>query len=100
MRMKCPIHIIFCLHMVDSNPESEAIARAMRALFEDNLYFIVLAVNYVYGSVNMLMKIYPRFVPPAAPNFLQKMVIRRIKKMISGQAVAQGMGRHSKYVMS
>jgi hypothetical protein len=84
------------VHMVDSNPEDEAVARAMRALFEDNLYFVALSANYVHGSVDMLMKIYPRFVPAAAPNFLQRMVIRRIKKKLSGQAMAQGMGRHSK----
>jgi len=82
--------------MMDKDPEIGAIARAMRALFEDNLYFLALAANYVYGSVETLITIYPRFVPPSAPNFLQKLVIRRIKKTLTGQALAQGMGRHSK----
>ncbi len=60
-------------------------------------YFVALAENYVYGDLELLLKQYPRFVPRALPDFFQTMVVKRIKKKLSGQAMAQGMGRHTRY---
>ena len=60
-------------------------------------YFVALAENYVYGDLELLLKQYPRFVPQAFPNFVQTMIVKRIKSKLSGQAMAQGMGRHSRY---
>ena len=60
-------------------------------------YFVLVAENYVYGDVKFLLSQYPRFVPQSAPDFLQTFVVKRIKAKLTKQAIAQGIGRHSRY---
>jgi hypothetical protein len=57
---------------------------------------VALTENYVYGDLELLMNQYPRFVPRAAPDFLQKLIVKRIKRKLSNQALAQGIGRHTR----
>ena len=84
------------IEMLPLSPENEAVARSMRSLIEDNLYFAVITENTVYGSLNDLVKAYPRMIPAAAPDCLQRLLIKRIKSIRAGQAKAQGMGRHTR----
>ena len=61
---------------------------------------MILAENYVYGDLQLLLDQYPRFVPSFAPKFLQTFIVKRIKTKLSNQAKAQGIGRHSRYLNS
>ena len=78
------------------SPEDAAVARSMRALVEDNLYFAIVADFTIYGCIGDLLKIYPRFVPASAPDFLQKLILRRIWSTLGKQTKAQGIGRHTR----
>jgi hypothetical protein len=80
--------------MADLNPTDAAIARSLRCMIEDNLYFVIVAENYVHGSVDQLMKMYPNFIK--APEFVQRFALSRMKSILAKQAHAQGMGRHSR----
>ena len=84
------------IEMLKLSPEDEAVARSMRILLEDNFYFALLTDSVINGTLQDMRNIFPRFVPPSAPNCLQTMVLRRIKSNLGKQAVAQGIGRHTR----
>ncbi len=86
------------IEMLQLSPEDAAVARSMRALIEDNLYFVVITENYVHGSIKDILKFFPLVLPQAAPNCLQTMVVRKVKSMLGKQAKAQGIGRHTRSV--
>jgi len=86
--------IMNLIYMEDLNPTDAAIARSLRCMIEDNLYFVIVSQNYVHGNVDLLMKLYPNFVK--GPEFIQRFVLSRMKAMLTKQAHAQGMGRHTK----
>ena len=48
-----------------------AIARGLRSILEDHFYFVILAENCIYGDMKTMLTMYPRFIPPKAPDFLQ-----------------------------
>ena len=53
--------------------------------------------NSIYNDVSLLLGVFPRMIPRAAPNFLQTIIVKKIRSGIAQQARAQGMGRHSRY---
>jgi hypothetical protein len=86
----------FNIHMLDATPQDEAVIRAMRALLEDNFYFVLMTEKNVFGTLKELMDMYPRLVPKMVPNFVQNMIIRKYKSCGAKTAKAQGIGRHTR----
>ena len=74
------------IQMLELTPEQKSVARGLRAILEDNFYFVMLAENCIYGDMEPLLKMYPRLVPThKAFNFLQNLIVRKIKGSLGSQ---------------
>jgi hypothetical protein len=60
-------------------------------------HFVMSTENTIYNDVSLLLKVFPRMIPRAAPNFLQTLIVKKVRSRIAQQSRAQGMGRHSRY---
>lgn len=79
----------------DLTPEQLAIARGLRAILEDHMYYI-----YVYHRMVIHpLKDVPSFFPPlldGVPKLLRPLVLKKIQSGLRQQVMGQGLGRHSK----
>ena len=73
------------IKMLELTPEQASIARGLRALLEDNLYFVLVAENCIHGDLKGMLAMYPRYIPAKAPNFLQSMILMKIKWSLGSQ---------------
>jgi hypothetical protein len=74
------------IQMLVLTPEQKSVARGLRAVLEDNFYFVMLAENCIHGDLEPMLKMYPRFVPThKAFNFVQNLIIRKIKRSLGSQ---------------
>ena len=59
--------------------------------------FVMSTENAIYSPPSFLLGQFPRLVPRAAPNFLQTLVVKKVRSNIAKQCQAQGIGRHSRW---
>lgn len=84
------------IRMLNLSPDDAATARGMRAILEDNLYFVLMSENSLFGNMKLLTKIYQHLLPQGAPKCYQQLVLRKVKANLTSQARAQGTGRHNR----
>lgn len=84
------------IRMLNLSPDDAAITRGMRAILEDNLYFVLMSENSLFGNMKLLTKIYQHLLPQGAPKCYQQLVLRKVKANLTSQARAQGTGRHNR----
>ena len=79
-------------------PEERSMARGIRAILEDHLYFVIAMLRWNFGSVEHLRrKVFPDFaVSVGLPRFMEGLLLKKVKSNIVGQCKAQGIGRHTK----
>eukprot|EP00095_Tigriopus_kingsejongensis_P011044 maker-scaffold109_size355148-snap-gene-2.24 protein:Tk11044 transcript:maker-scaffold109_size355148-snap-gene-2.24-mRNA-1 annotation:"gst-n-metaxin-like protein" len=74
------------------SPADKAIARGMRAILEDHLYFCYAYERWVLQSGKYIKEY---FAPFPIPSFLTGLVLKRGKGTVKQQCEGQGLGRHS-----
>ncbi len=73
--------------------EKKAIARSMRIMIEEHLYFANTHMDFVINKGKYVKEVMP---PLPVPSFMQGFVFNMLVKTIGKQTHAQGIGRHGK----
>ena len=74
--------------------EEKAIARGMRAILEDHLYFCLVMERWAFTNLDYIINEVFGALP--VPGFVAKLFLKRVKPKVIAQAKGQGIGRHSK----